>query len=101
MIYTTIGLFVLIVAQGLQSFLERRKFLTLIDKLTDKVMSRDYRDYVWGQDMKKETPVVTHRPRTDAAEAVIEQANKAATEATRKVGELDKKIVKVFETPTG
>ena len=98
MIY--IGLFVLIVAQGIQSFLERRKFLILVDKLTDKVMSRDYRDYVWGQDMKKEEKPAVHRPRTDADEAAIEKANKAATEATKKVGEVEKKIVKVFETPT-
>ncbi|HDZ27963.1 hypothetical protein LCGC14_0399180 [marine sediment metagenome] len=86
------GLFVLIVVQGLQSFFERRKFLTLIDRLTDKVMSRDYRDYVWGQDMKKGVPPPTFRDRSDEAEARIEEENKRATELVKKAGGLSKQL---------
>ncbi len=92
MIYTTIGLFVLIVVQGCQSFFERRKFLNLIDRLTDKVMSRDYRDYVWGQDMKKGVPPPTFRDRSDEAEARIEEQNKKATELSEVAGKLAKKL---------
>lgn len=92
MIYTTIGLFVLIIAQGLQSFFERRKFLNLIDRLTDKVMSRNYRDYVWGQDMKKEQPEPQFRDRSDVAEAAIEEQNKRAAELSKKAGALSKQL---------
>ncbi|MDP2363729.1 MAG: hypothetical protein Q8M94_08165 [Ignavibacteria bacterium] len=91
MIYT-IGLLVLIIAQGIQSFFERRKFLNLIDKLTDKVMSRDYRDYVWGQDMKKEQPEPTYCSRSDEAEARIEEENKKAEELSKVAEGLAKRL---------
>ncbi len=92
MIHTIIGLFVLIILQGLQTFSERRRWLRLIDRLTDKVMSRDYRDFVWGQDMKKEQPEPVFRDRSDPAEAAIEVQNKKAAELSKQVGPLSKQL---------
>ena len=101
MIYTIIGLFVLLLAQILLSFFERRGRDSLIDRLTDKVMSRDYRDYVWGQDMKKTLPEPVFKNRSDEAEARIEQANKKAEELSKTLPALAKRLEEKKREPTG
>ena len=49
----------------------------LIDRLTDKVMARDYADYRAGQAIKAEGDEGAVMPRSDEAEAKIEQENQA------------------------
>ena len=47
----------------------------LIDRLTDKIMSRDYADYRAGQAIKAAGDEGESMPRSDAAEAAIEAEN--------------------------
>jgi uncharacterized UBP type Zn finger protein len=52
----------------------QRHYNVLIDRMTDKILSRDYSDYQTGQAIKKEEAneeVIL--PHTDEAEAVIEE----------------------------
>jgi len=52
----------------------QRHYNVLIDRMTDKILSRDYSDYQTGQAIKKEEvneEVIL--PHTDEAEAVIEE----------------------------
>ncbi|HEC64268.1 MAG TPA: hypothetical protein ENI23_03140 [bacterium] len=81
------------------SFLERRRLLNLIDQLTDKVMSRDYRDYVWGQETKKPDEPVVHRSRSDRAEFQIEQQNQKAEVLSKAAEKLGKKLKDMGKRP--
>ena len=93
--YTILGLFVIIISQQAYTMYERRRYIKIIDRLTDKLLARDYQDYRIGESMKEiDKEKVTTRPRTDVDEALIEQENLEALEAkTKKLGEqLDKSV---------
>lgn len=101
-VFIFVGIGIYIVSVQIGHTLERRKYLKMIEDLTDKVMSKNYQDYVFGQEVKKDDPnPVVHRDRSDAAEAVIEQANKeaASLEPTLKV--MDGQLKDMADMPTG
>jgi len=65
------------IVQEIRFSYERKKYLNFIDRLTDKVMSKNYSDYVYGQEVKRDEPVLeTYRPRDDRSEAEIEAMRK-------------------------
>ena len=91
--YIITALFCLIALLALIFFYICKYFLHLIEDLTDKVMARTYQDYAFGQEIKKgEQPETVHRARSDKAEAVIEEMNRKAQEATDKLKGLDGKL---------
>lgn len=87
------GLIALVVTQRIEFIWERKRYLKLISELSDKVMSRNYEDYLMGKELAKEEEVTT-RPRTDADEALIEGENLAELEEkAKRLGEqLDKAV---------
>jgi len=73
--------------------LERRRYLKMIEDLTDKIMAKNYTDYTYGQAVKNDEPEETeHRDRSDGAEAMIEHANRVAAGLEEEVPTLGKKI---------
>ncbi len=73
-IYCLIGLIALVL---LLTWLQTRRYAKLIEDLTDKVMSRNYDDYIMGQAVKKEDKQkeVKKKGRNDTEEFLIEQSN--------------------------
>ena len=97
-----VGIGIYIVSVHIGHALERRKYLKMIENLTDKVMSRDYTDYSTGKSLLKDDPnPVVHRDRSDAAEAVIEQANKEATSLEPTLKVMDGQLKDMADMPTG
>ncbi len=99
--YIVIGLFLLIIFQQMCIVYERKRYIKIIEQLTDKILAKDYRDYVWGQDMKEgETTQPAYRPRSDEMEARIEEENKKAEELMKKAGVLTEKMERKKMEPT-
>lgn len=93
-----IALVVIIVMQSLLTVFERQRNALLIDRLTDKIMSRDYSDYLTGQVLKDDRlgEEATSQTRNDTTEAWIEQKNREAEDLERKAKTLEAKLTETM-----
>lgn len=90
-----VGICIYIISVHIGHIIERRRFLDLIDRMSDKLMSRDFTDYSMGQSLTDKAEPVEYKPRTDKAESVIEQMNNEAVGLESKLKHLDKDMEKV------
>ena len=94
--FILVGICIYIISVHIGHIIERKRLLGLLDRLTDKLMSRDFSDYSMGQSIKSDiNEPVEYKPRTDKAESVIEQMNNEAVGLESKLKHLDKDMEKV------
>lgn len=85
-----IGICVLIIVLG---FFRERKYLKIIEQLTDKLMSRNFNDYLVGRELKKDDKVeVKTSERTDKREFLIEKAKETGKKLKDVEAEWNKKV---------
>ena len=93
-IYLLVGLIAFVL---LLSWLQSRKYLKIIQELTDKLMSRNYSDYLVGKELKKDDKAeVKTSERTDLKEMLIEKAKAEGKKLEQVEKEFNKKIKEVI-----
>ena len=88
-----IGICVLIIILG---FFRERKYLKIIQELTDKLMSRSYNDYLVGKELKKDDKAeVETSKRTDKREFLIEKAKESGKKLKQVEKEFNEKVEEI------
>jgi len=84
-----IGLIALVL---LLSWLQNRRYLKIIEQLTDKLMSRNFSDYAVGRALKKDDKEVETAERSDKTEFLIQKAKEEGKKLKDVESEFNKKI---------
>jgi len=76
----------------LLNWIQVHRYLKIIKELTDKLMARNYDDFLIGQELKKDKPQLETKERSDVKEMLIEKAKDESRKLKDVEKEFDEKI---------